>query len=119
VEDVLLICKNPQETMDYLKSRYTLQTSSVKEPDVYLGTQIKKWYIAESDDPTKAHWAMSSEGYVKQAIPDVETELSLTDKTLPTKVTTPLLTGYRPELDQSIELDPRHASYYQGVIGVL
>jgi hypothetical protein len=119
VDDILSICETPKETMDYLKSRYTLKAGSVKEPDVYLGAQIKKWYIAESDDPAKARWAMSSEGYVKQAIRDVETELSLTDKILPTKVTTPLSNGYRPELDQSNELDARRASYYQGVIGVL
>jgi hypothetical protein len=119
VDHILSICENPKETMDYLKSRYTLKAGSVKEPDVYLGTQIKKWYIAESDDPTKARWAMSSEGYIKQAIQDVETELSLTDKILPTKVTTPLSNGYRPELDQSNKLDARRASYYQGVIGVL
>jgi hypothetical protein len=59
------------------------------------------------------------EGCVKQAIWDVETKLSLTDKILPTKVTTPLSNNYWPELDQSNELNPRRVSYYQGVIGVL
>jgi hypothetical protein len=87
VDDILSICENPKETMDYLKSRYTLKAGSVKEPDVYLGAQIKKWYIAKSDDPAKARWAMLSEGYMKQAIQDMETELSLMDKILLTKVT--------------------------------
>jgi hypothetical protein len=56
---------------------------------------------------------------VKRVITDVEMELALVDKMLPTKVITPMSTGYHPELDQSPELDPRRASYYQGVIGVL
>jgi hypothetical protein len=62
---------------------------------------------------------MSSELYVKRAIQDVETELGLVDKILPTKATTPMTAGYGPELDQSPELDPRRANYFQGVIGVL
>jgi hypothetical protein len=31
----------------------------------------------------------------------------------------PLKPGYRPELDQSPELDARRITYYQGLIGVL
>jgi hypothetical protein len=62
---------------------------------------------------------MSSKLYVKRAICDVETELSKVDRVLPTKASTPLSAGYRPELDQSNELDPRCASYYQSVIDVL
>jgi hypothetical protein len=119
VDDILVIDENPKETMKYLQSRYTLKEGSVKEPETYLGATVKKWYIPGSDDPGKVRWAMSSEVYVKRAITDVKTELALVDKILPTKFTTPMSAGYRPELDQSPELDPRRASYYQGVIGVL
>jgi hypothetical protein len=38
---------------------------------------------------------------------------------LPNKVGTPLVTGYRPELDAAAELDNSRANYYQGLIGVL
>ena len=38
---------------------------------------------------------------------------------LPTKVTTPLSSGYRPELDTTLELDADRHNYYQGLIGVL
>jgi hypothetical protein len=119
VDDILVISHKPKEAMAYLQSRYTLKEGSVKEPEQYLGAKIKKWYIHGSDDPTKPRWAMSSETYVKRAIADVETELGKVDKMLPTKASTPLSAGYRPELDQSNELDPRRASYFQGVIGVL
>jgi hypothetical protein len=50
---------------------------------------------------------------------EVERELKAADKRLPTRVTTPLSTGYRPEIDATDELDADHQNYYQGLIGVL
>jgi hypothetical protein len=116
VDNILVIDENPKETMMYLQS---LKEGSVKEPEMYLGATVKKWYITGSDEPGKARWAMSSEVYVKLAITDAESESALVDKMLPTKVTTPMSTGYCPKLDQLRELDPRRACCYQGVIGVL
>jgi hypothetical protein len=62
---------------------------------------------------------MSSTKYTKRAIADVEVELDAIGKRLPTKVTTPLASGYRPELDQSRELNAERLNYFQGLIGVL
>ena len=62
---------------------------------------------------------MSSDKYVKRAISEIETELSKVGQKLQTRVSTPLATGYRPEIDSSPELDPRRANYYQGLIGIL
>jgi hypothetical protein len=105
--------------MDYLASRYTLKPGSVKEPDQYLGSQVSKFYIDGAENPEKPRWAMSSEKYVQQAVADVEMELEKVDLCLPTCVTTPLAQGYRPELDQSWELDSKCEQYYQSLIGVL
>ena len=33
--------------------------------------------------------------------------------------TTPVVAGYRPEIDPTSELDQRKQNYYQGLIGVL
>jgi hypothetical protein len=57
--------------------------------------------------------------YVKQAVADVETKLEKVDQCLPTCVSMPLSQGYRPELDQSRELDVKGGQYYQSLIGVL
>jgi hypothetical protein len=119
VDDILCIDVNPQKVMDYLQTRYQLKAGSVEEPTTYLGAQIKKFYIKGSDDPVKHRWSMSSDTYVDRAIADVKTELTLVDKRLPTKCTTPLSNGYRPELDQSPELDGERTTYFQGLIGVL
>jgi hypothetical protein len=56
---------------------------------------------------------------VKQAVADVETELEKVDLCLPMRVTTLLAQGYRPELDQSRELDSKCGQYYQSLIRVL
>jgi hypothetical protein len=118
-DNILIIDYEPKVAMDHIASQYTLKPGSVKEPDLYLGSQVSKFYINGADDPKKPRWAMSSEKYVKQVVINVETELAKIDQCLPTKVTTPLSQGYRPELDQSKELDSRRAQYYQSLIGVL
>jgi hypothetical protein len=66
--------------MDYLSSKYKLKEGSVKEPYSYLGADIKKWNIESSADPTKTWWAVSSDTYVKRAVPDVERELLQIDE---------------------------------------
>jgi hypothetical protein len=76
---------------------------------MYLGADIKKWSL---DETGQQCWAMSSDSYVKRAIGDVEAQLLDIGKSLSTRVTTPMSTGYRPELDAT-------ANYYQGLIGVL
>jgi hypothetical protein len=118
-DDLLVVDHEPKVVMDYMASRYTLKPGSVKEPDLYLGTQVSKFYIDGAEDPDKPRWAMSLETYVKQAVLNVETELEQVDQCLPTRVMTPVSQGYRPELDQSNELDARRGQYYQSLIGVL
>ena len=54
-----------------------------------------------------------------QAITDVEVELDAFGERLPTKVTTLLASGYKPELDQSRELNAERLNYFQGLIGIL
>ena len=60
VDDVAVAMENPKEFMDELGRRFTLKDGSVKEPDMYLGADVKKWYIAGSEEPGKVRWAMSS-----------------------------------------------------------
>jgi hypothetical protein len=119
VDDILCSSHDPKAIMDSLGYDFTLKADSVKEPDLYLGADIMKWTIAGSDDPTKTRWAMSSTKYTKKAIDEVERELAGREQKLSTKVTTPLSTSYRPELDASALLDATRLNYYQGLIGVL
>jgi hypothetical protein len=81
--------------------------------DLYLGADEKKGYINGSDEPGKVRWAMSSINYTKKAIEEVELELQEGRLKLPTKVATPLSSGYRPEIDSTAELDDEWQNYYQ------
>ena len=119
VDDILCQSQRPDLVMKSVSGTYTLKEGSVKEPDLYLGAQVKKWYIQGSEDPEKPRWAMSSEVYTKRAIVEVERELKEAGKQLQKKASTPLTSGYRPELDASPELDADRQNYYQGLIGVL
>jgi hypothetical protein len=121
VDDILVVSDKPQEVMDMLSRTYKLKDGSVGKPTDYLGATIKEYQLpGNSDDllPTDC-WSLSSDVYVKRAVADVERTLDEIDMKLKTKVTTPLSTGYRPELDASPELDDRQANYFQGLIGVL
>ena len=120
VDDILVFSEHPKAIMEYLEQSYTLKEGSVHEPNEYLGAVITKWYIEGSDDPTKPRWAMSAEKYIKNALKDIEATLADTGKQLPSKASNPFSnTDYRPELDDSRELDKSRTTYYQGLIGVL
>ncbi|KAI2492700.1 Reverse transcriptase (RNA-dependent DNA polymerase) [Fragilaria crotonensis] len=113
--------EEPKRFMDELGLRFTLKEGSVQEPILYLGADVMKWYIAESDEPGKVRWALASTKYTSSAIADLETEVdSIGKRLVPTKVVTPLASAYRPELDQTTQLNAgERQNYYQGLIGIL
>jgi hypothetical protein len=46
-DNLLIVDHEPKVAMDYLASRCTLKPGSVKEPDLYLGAQVSKYYYIE------------------------------------------------------------------------
>jgi hypothetical protein len=67
-------------------------------------------------------WSMSADTYVKYvkcAVADVVHTLDEVGQRLKMRVTTPMATGYRPELDATPELDEGKTNYFQEVIGIL
>jgi hypothetical protein len=56
---------------------------------------------------------------VSEAINNVELELQAKSQKLPTKTSTPLSSGYQPELDVSPLLNDDETNYYQNLIGIL
>jgi hypothetical protein len=118
VDDVLCCSHNPQAVMDALALTYDLKDGSVGPPTIYLGAEIKKYQVKSG----KSHWSMSSTPYVTDAVKQVSEMLREDGREL-CKVKTsgkqPLPTGYRPELEQSAELDSEQASRYLSLIGML
>ena len=119
VDDLVFQGVDPKAFMDSLGQRFTLKPGSIKEPSTYLGVDVKRYKIHDSDDPDKVRWAFESTSYVKKAIADLEKELEEANLRLIPNAKTPLGSGYRPELDLSPELGNRQLNYYQGLIGVL
>ena len=63
---------------------------------------------------------MSAEGYLKLVLKDVEATLDEVGKKLPSKASMPFTQmDYKPELDDTPELNLSHATYFQGLIGIL
>jgi Reverse transcriptase (RNA-dependent DNA polymerase) len=120
VDDLLVVSHEAKVTMAKLGECYTLKAGSVREPAEYLGSDISKYTLAPSNgDSTEVCWSMYADTYVKRAVADVSLTLDEVDQRLRTKVSTPVSTGYRSEMDATPELDHRRANYFQGLIGVL
>jgi hypothetical protein len=74
VDDILVISNNPILAMKALSNLYCLK-DYFAPPTHYLRTTIKKWRLVGNEAPI--HWGHSLEEYIRQAINNVEKELSL------------------------------------------
>jgi len=94
-----------------------LKEGSVGPPSRYLGADISKFQLYDG----RECWAMSPDSYIKSAIKVVEDLLAEDNegKVLKGSARTPFVSGYRPEVDLSRELDPAMASRYSQLIGIL
>jgi len=115
VDDVLVISATPSPIMKTLQQAYRLKDPPAP-PTTYLGATIKPWSIPTESKPV---WSMNCVHYIKEAIKNVEFELSRSNHCLRGKPSTPMQTGYRPELDVTPVLGAEQANYYQSLIGIL
>jgi hypothetical protein len=86
VDDILCCSERPKLIMDYLASVYTLKGGSVKEPDVYLGADVKKFAIGVD----QSAWGILPDSYCKTAVKEVERKLAEIGQKLATRVSTPM-----------------------------
>ena len=67
--------ENLDVVMTELSNVYTFTKGSIKEPDEYLGAQVGKFHIEDSENPDKVRWAFSSDKYMTNAIKTVANSL--------------------------------------------
>ncbi len=115
VDDILVLSAAPLPIMKTIQATYRLKDPPAP-PSTYLGATIKPWSIPNE---TKPVWSMNCVQYLKEALKNVELELSKSNYCLKGKPSTPMQAGYRPELDVSPVLGPDQANYYQSLIGIL
>ncbi len=87
------------------------------EPDVYLGANIEKIQLRDG----RTVWGMLSKTYVKNSVKVVEALLRKDDPDAKLKSTAknPFPSGYKPELDVTVELNDHRTSRYLQLMGIL
>ena len=114
-DDCLCVSEHPREALMEVNAYFKLKPESVGPPKIYLGGKVSKHVLPSGV------WAytFSSSQYVQEAVKNVEEYLEKRKMKLTKRATSPITADYRPELDQSSELSPKEASYFQSLIGVL
>jgi hypothetical protein len=133
VDDILCIHHSPTSVMNEINGYLPLKSSSVGDPDIYLGaTKLK---LTQLPNGVMA-WGLSPSKYVIQAVKNCQLHLTdnvqavkncqlhLTDKlngkySIPVRADNPFPVDYDPLTDLSDILDPECSSFYQHLIGVM
>jgi hypothetical protein len=118
IDDILCIHHDAMPMHDKLKNYFTLKPSLIGNPSMYLGAKLK---LTQMSNGVWA-WGMSPSKYIMEAVFNCKKHLKLNYSgwyVLPTKVSNPFAMGYEPELDETPDLVPDRASYYQSIIGVM
>jgi len=116
VDDILVISKDPDAILTVIQDTYELKGGGGATPTTYLGASISKVQFKDGSE----YWAMSPNDYLQNALNVVEDLLArdghpgLTGRS----AKTPMPLNYRPELDNSKELNAKMASRYLQLIGI-
>jgi hypothetical protein len=94
-----------------------MKEGSIQVPTLYLVSKLKKTVLPNG----MVAWGMSSSKYVLSAVQNVNEYLVALPggQKLMNKAYGPFAGGYKPELDESPELDPTRANFLQSQIGIL
>jgi hypothetical protein len=117
VDDILCVHHDLGSPLAKLDEYFKMKEGSIQVPTFYLGAKLKKTVLPNG----VVAWGMSSSKYVQSAVQNVKEYLAALpgDQMLVKKVSGPFAGGYKPELDESPELDPTRANFYQSQIWIL
>ncbi len=106
-DDTLAISERGEHVIRNEIGRYfESKEESIGPPDIYPGGKLRKVQLENGIHA----WVLGSSQYVQSAVQNVEKYLQEKHLQLPAKALTLLLTGYRPEVDVSLALDPKDAA---------
>jgi hypothetical protein len=117
VDDILCVHHDPGSPLVNLDEYFKMNEGSIQVPTFYLGAKLNKTVLPNG----VVAWGMSSRKYIQSAVQNVKEYLTAlpADQMLAKKAAGPFSGGYKPELDESPELDPTRANFYQSQIGIL
>jgi hypothetical protein len=115
VDDILCVHHAPGSPLAKLDEYFKMKEGSIQVPTFYLGAKLKMTVLPNG----VVGWGMSSSKYVHSAVQNVQDYLAAlpVDQKLLKKASGPFAGGVNPELDESPELDPTRANFYQSQIG--
>ena len=114
VDNILVISVSAMEILQDMQSHVKFKNDKIETPDGYLGAKLGLKSLNGRDV-----WTMTSVSYIKAAVDNVERALKGKCWKLPTRVQTPMVSNYLPELDRTLELEADSIQYYQELIAVL
>ena len=116
VDDLLCMSHESSLDIDQINHYFKMKGNSCGVPKVYLGGQINAITLSNNVHA----WSFTSSKYVQDALENIQSHICTDyNMKLPTRVSTPCTSGYRPELDISRELTDSRAVYLMSLIRIL
>jgi hypothetical protein len=117
VDDILCVHNDPGAPLEKLDEYLKMKEGSIQVPTFYLGSKLKKTFLPNG----VVAWGMISSKYVQSAVQNVQDYLAAlpVDQKLLKNSSGPFAGGYKAELDESPELDPNRANFYQSQDGIM
>jgi hypothetical protein len=114
VDDIIFVHHDPGTSLAKLDEYFKMKEGSIQVPTFYLGEKLKKTVLPNG----VIAWGMSSSKFVQSAVQNVQEYLEALpgDRKLLKRAPVPFAGGYKPELDESPELDPVKDNFYQSQI---
>jgi hypothetical protein len=107
VDDILCVHHDPGSPLAKLDEYFKLKEGSIQVPTFYLGDTLNKTVLTNG----VVAWGMSSRKDVHSDVQNFKEYLAAIQLTK--KASGPFAGGYKPELDESPELDPTRENFYQ------
>jgi hypothetical protein len=109
VDDIFCVHHDPVSPLAKLDEYFKMKEGSIQVPTFYLGSKLKKTVLPNG----VVAWGMIYINYVQSAVHNVKEYLAALagDKKLMKKESGPFAGGYKPEIDESPELDPIRESF--------
>jgi hypothetical protein len=116
VDDALVINHDGMKALHEINKYFTMKESSMGDPSIYLGCKLSLHRMPNG----VTAWLQSPSKYIQEAVKNAETYfIAEYDMPFKKKVTAPFTSNYRPELDNSEELNAEKATRFQSDIGIL
>ena len=118
VDNILCIHHDPITVMGEINKYLPLKSTSVGNPDIYLGAKLKETRLPNG----VMAWGLSPSKYIVQAVKNCQLHLTIKQAgkySIPARADNPFPVDYDPSTNQSDLLVPDCSSFYQGLIGVM